>query len=52
MMDDAGRILIMWSSQKLKSVVKSDMAAETLIHVDGAESKLWQTKLYQDYLKC
>ena len=39
---------IMWSSHKLKRVVKIEMTAETLVQVDGVESTFRLKMLYQE----
>ena len=39
--DNENSVPIMWKSHKLRRVVKSAMAAETIIQVDSAESSYW-----------
>ena len=41
---------LMWQSKKLRRVVKSAMAAETLIHVDTVEVAFWLSKILDEYL--
>ena len=41
---------IMWRSKKLRRVVKSAMAAETLIQVDSAEASYWLATLLREML--
>ena len=41
---------IMWRSKKLRRVVKSAMAAETLIQVDSAEASYWLATLLSEML--
>ena len=41
---------IMWRSKKLRRVVKSAMAAETLIQVDSAETSYWLATLLSEML--
>ena len=41
---------VMWQSKKLRRVVKSAMAAETLIQVDALEACVWLTKLWNEVL--
>ena len=41
---------VMWQSKKLQRVVKSTMAAETLIQVEAAESAFWLRKLFKEFL--
>ena len=42
--------LIMWKSKKLRRVVKSTMAAETLIQVEAAEACFWYANLLSEML--
>ena len=39
---------LMWQSRKLRRVVKSAMAAETLVLVDAAEAAFWLAKLLNE----
>ena len=39
---------LMWQSRKLRRVVKSAMAAETLVQVDAAEAAFWLAKLLNE----
>ena len=41
---------IMWQSKKVRRVVKSAMAAETLVQVDSAEASLWIAFLLKEIL--
>ena len=41
-------IELMWQSRKLRRVVKSAMAAETLVQVDVAEADFWLAKLLNE----
>lgn len=44
--DDCGNLSpIMWQSKRLQRVVKSTMAAETLIQVEAAEAAFWLSNL-------
>ena len=40
----------MWKSHKLRRVVKSAMAAETIIQVDSAESSFWLKSIFNELL--
>ena len=42
----------MWKSKKLLRVVKSAMAAETLIQVEAAEACFWLANLLSEMLYC
>ena len=42
----------MWKSKKLRRVVKSAMAAETLIQVEAAEACFWLANLLSEMLYC
>ena len=43
---------IMWRSKRLRRVVKSAMAAETLIQVEAAEACFWLANLFSEILYC
>ena len=43
---------MMWKSKKLRRVVKSTMAAETLIQVEVSEAFFWYANLLNEILYC
>ena len=43
---------IMWKSKKLRRVIKSAMAAKTLIQVEAAEAGFWLANLLTKILYC
>ena len=50
--DGNGNVLLLsWSSRRLKRVVKSTLAAGTLILVEAAETSFWLTRIINEILK-
>ena len=49
--DGSGNVLpFSWSSRRLKRVVKSTLAAETLVLVEAAETSFWLTRIINEIL--
>ena len=49
--DGNGNVLpLLWSSRRMKRVVKSTLVAETLILVEAAETNFWLTRIINEIL--